>query len=199
MPRPRKNSEQPATRQRIKDAFWSLYLELPIDKVTVKEVCAQAGCNKTSFYYHFEDIGCVLREIEDECMPVDAPAFVLAAIRNRERVAPERGYFAANEKRFDRMCHLLGPKGDPAFAKRAKDVMTEKWCQHLGIDRATLDEREKMIVEFIMGGTASLLAARGEGREVDLGELGSIIAEIIRPHLTQLLQTDAAQALPPSR
>lgn len=192
MPRPRKDSAEPAARQRIKDAFWELYLELPFDKVTVKEICARAGCNKTSFYYHFEGAESVLREIEDECMPVDAPDFVVEAIRSHDHLSVEREYFISHGENFDRMCHLLGPKGDPAFAKQAKDIMTEKWCESLGVNRTQLGEQEKLLVEFIMGGTVSLLAARGEGRPIGLHELGKIVAEMIEPHLIRLLKTNEA-------
>lgn len=192
MPRPRKDSAEPAARQRIKDAFWEIYLELPFDKVTVKDICTRAGCNKTSFYYHFESAEHVLREIEDECMPVDAPVFAVEALRSNHHLSVEREYFISHGENFDRMCHLLGPKGDPAFAKRAKDIMVEKWCESLGVDRGQLGDREKLLVEFVMGGTVSLLAARGEGRSVELQELGSIVAEMIEPHLVRLLQSTEA-------
>lgn len=37
-------------------AFWPLYEVKPLEKITVRELCQNAGYNRTTFYAHFSDI-----------------------------------------------------------------------------------------------------------------------------------------------
>ena len=45
-------------------AFWKLYKEKPINKITVKEVTDTAGYYRSTMYYYFEDVYAILDEIE---------------------------------------------------------------------------------------------------------------------------------------
>ena len=53
-----------ATSRAIMDAFWSLYRDLPIEKITVKAICEKAGCNRSTFYEYYTDSYSVLEAIE---------------------------------------------------------------------------------------------------------------------------------------
>jgi AcrR family transcriptional regulator len=44
------------TRQNLIDAFWSLYCEKRIEKITVKEITIKAGYNRGTFYEYFVDV-----------------------------------------------------------------------------------------------------------------------------------------------
>ena len=44
--------KEPTGKRRIKEAFWQLYQERPIEDIGIKEIVALAGCNRTTFYYH---------------------------------------------------------------------------------------------------------------------------------------------------
>ena len=56
------------TRQAIMDAFWALYRERPIEKISVKEVCDRAGYNRSTFYEYFTDTYSVLEAIEEDLL-----------------------------------------------------------------------------------------------------------------------------------
>lgn len=187
MPRPRKNSAEISGKQRIRDAFWALYLERPLGKVTVKEICALARCNKTTFYYHYQSIEEVLRELEDACMPKDAPNMVVELLRQGERKFPLGEYLSHYGERFDVLCHLLSSRGDPTFARRVKDTMSRQWCQAFSIDYDSLSSHDRLLIEFAMGGTTSLFASYGDGRVFDFNELVEILQEILTPHLERIL------------
>ena len=57
-----------ATSRAIMDAFWSLYRDLPIEKITVKAICEKAGCNRSTFYEYYTDSYSVLEAIEEELL-----------------------------------------------------------------------------------------------------------------------------------
>ena len=44
------------TEKAIKNAFLELRAKKPLEKITVKELCALACINKSTFYSHYEDI-----------------------------------------------------------------------------------------------------------------------------------------------
>jgi AcrR family transcriptional regulator len=191
MPRPRNDSVEPSGRQRIRDAFWGLYLKVPFEKITVKEICELAGCNKTTFYYHFTGIENVLREIEDACMPKDAPDMVAELMRQGEEEIPLAEYLSKHGERFDMLCHLLSSKGDPAFSRRVKDTMSKRWCEAFNIVYEELSAHDRLLMEFVMGGTTSLLASYGDGRPLDFNELIGILDETLMPHFKRILERDS--------
>ena len=46
----------PLTKENFIEAFWQLYQEKPIEKISVRELCEIAGYNRTTFYDHFTNI-----------------------------------------------------------------------------------------------------------------------------------------------
>ena len=43
------------TRKAIKESFWKLLNERPLNRITVKDIVEDCGINRNSFYYHFQD------------------------------------------------------------------------------------------------------------------------------------------------
>lgn len=54
------------THQNIVNAFLELRSKKPLEKITVKELCAQARINKSTFYSHYDDIYDLSDSIETE-------------------------------------------------------------------------------------------------------------------------------------
>ena len=57
-----------ATRQKIMDAFWTLYKEKAIDKISVAEITTITGNNRGTFYRYFKDVYAVLEQIEADLL-----------------------------------------------------------------------------------------------------------------------------------
>ncbi len=68
------------TKQNIIDAFWQIYCNRGIEKITVKEITAKAGYNRSTFYEYFIGAHAVLEEIENSLLlgPQDLPPLGLA-------------------------------------------------------------------------------------------------------------------------
>ena len=64
MARPRRKDGAPGARSRIAEAMWELCCTVPFSKMSVGMVVHEAGCNRSTFYYHFDGL-------------VDARRFVL--------------------------------------------------------------------------------------------------------------------------
>lgn len=69
-------SSQPAKKQMSKtksdfiDAFAQLYIDTPIEKITVRRLIEIAGYNRSTFYLHFEDIYAIREHIETQILSV---------------------------------------------------------------------------------------------------------------------------------
>lgn len=51
------------TKQAIVDSFLKLLRNRPLGQITVKDIVEDCGVNRNTFYYHFEDIPSLVREI----------------------------------------------------------------------------------------------------------------------------------------
>lgn len=45
-----------ATRKKIMDSFWDIYITTPIDKITISAITKSAGVHRSTFYEYFKDI-----------------------------------------------------------------------------------------------------------------------------------------------
>ena len=45
-----------STKENIIEAFWKLYAEKPIEKITIQELMNKAGYHRSVFYVYFKDI-----------------------------------------------------------------------------------------------------------------------------------------------
>ena len=54
------------TEQAIRNAFIELRTKKPLEKITVKELCALALINKSTFYAHYEDMYALSEAMEQE-------------------------------------------------------------------------------------------------------------------------------------
>ena len=61
----KKTAAKEETKQALIQAFWKLYREKRIEKITVGEIAAVAGYNRSTFYEYFYDVPDVLQQIED--------------------------------------------------------------------------------------------------------------------------------------
>lgn len=54
------------TEETIKSAFKDMILEMPYEKITIKDLCDRALINRKTFYLHYSSIDDVLTEFQDE-------------------------------------------------------------------------------------------------------------------------------------
>ena len=54
--------KNPDTRRRIMDIFFGLLEKRSLDKITVQQICQEAGVNRQTFYYHFGSMDDFLTE-----------------------------------------------------------------------------------------------------------------------------------------
>ena len=122
------------------DAFWSLYRDKPIEKITVKAICEKAGCNRSTFYEYYTDSYSVLEDIEEELLD-----YV------RRKLTEELPASLANKGEYFSI--LTGEKGDPYFQYKYKQTVKKLLTQMLDDPAKKFDLSASIVAEF----TASAL------------------------------------------
>jgi len=130
------------TKQNIIDAFWLLYSEKRIEKITVKEITDKAGYNRSTFYQYFIDVYDVLDTIEKSLIPTlnELPPIMIGSTQSG---MPIDAFFKLYEKNSQYYSVLLGDKGDPAFVGMLKNTIKPLILQEitsgLDVDKIELD------------------------------------------------------------
>jgi AcrR family transcriptional regulator len=140
------------TRKNLIDAFWEIYCEKRIEKITIKDITTKAGYNRGTFYEYFTDIYDVLEQIE---------ASVLPNIEKHQDIIIERNFqlplkhltevYSKNKQYF---VVLLGKDGDPAFQEKMKNTykaMLRPALQTLGTDDYVLECTLEYAMSAIIG------------------------------------------------
>lgn len=121
------------TRQALTDAFWQLYCEKKIEKITVKEIVSLAGYYRSTFYEYFSDVYDLLRQVEEQLLEdfrsAGRRAFLSGSVE--ELIENVLQFYETNG---ERLAILMGPGGDPMFAGNAKALIKKEMCCRIGQD-----------------------------------------------------------------
>lgn len=142
------------TKIALTTAFWELYKDKSITKITVKDITDRAGFYRSTFYLYFTDVYAILTQIEDDIL------------RNWETMVSEildRGKHemmidmvtAFYEHNGEYMSVLLSPKGDPFFLQKIKDTMRPKMFSLLRTSNS--DTEVSLIFEFVISAMLAFL------------------------------------------
>ncbi len=110
------------TKQNLIEAFWSLYCEQRIEKITVKDITNKAGYNRGTFYEYFTDVYAVLEELENSLIPKldELPPVTIAS---ESLGMPLESFLELYKRNNQYYSVLLGDNGDPAFASKLKNAI----------------------------------------------------------------------------
>ncbi len=114
------------TKRNLQEAFWSLYVEKPLTKISIKEITDRAGYNRGTFYLYYKDVYDILGRIEQELLE-KIGALIEERLIKEGRLDIEGNMEIilglTRECDPDRMAKLLGDSGDPQFRARFKELI----------------------------------------------------------------------------
>lgn len=73
MGRPRKDSATKPVQERLEDAMIKRMLDEPVGAVSVRELTEDTACNRSTFYYYFNDIDEIANAALDRAIPYELP------------------------------------------------------------------------------------------------------------------------------
>lgn len=114
------------TKAAIRAAFWQLYKQKEIGRITVNEVIALCGVNRSTFYRHYTDVYEILEEIEDELLKKTERLNTSSAVSyNDMDVFLQRAYALYQEDR-EYLHYLVREQRDSFFASKYSKAIQDK-------------------------------------------------------------------------
>jgi AcrR family transcriptional regulator len=174
------------TRERIVEAFFSLYEGRSLREVTVGEVAAAAHVNRSTFYEYFDSVFDLLDQVEKELVekvrqtaseaieegsPLDAASFA----------GRGAGLFEAIGGRLS----ILVSHPDSAFSDRLVEEMRPLMGPALGVNLD--DPHASLVVSFVLSGLVGCLSRwHASGETIPRGELAVLLQRVMAGVLTVL-------------
>lgn len=183
----RKQPERTAkTKHALQEAFWELYCEKPIEKITVKETTDAAGVYRSTFYEYFTDVYAVRDMIENDILG-SYVTFIgeVPKIKTVEDGVKLLISFYSLNSRY--LVVLLGPHGDPSFLKEIKSrvrvIMQEMF------DIPTDDIETEILLEMGYAAVLSMLNYWYEHRDkMTIEEVIDISSQFLQHGLLSYLE-----------
>ena len=149
------------TRLLIRRAFTELLTKKPIQSISVKELCENAGINRGTFYAHYSDIYELLESIEED-MFADFREVVSPLLKGKpdgpdlEEITA--GIFRCLRENSDLCAVTLGEYGDKKFASRLLDYGLDICLKSYGKQFPNASTRKiEYFYSFASGGCISIL------------------------------------------
>ena len=76
------------TRMLLRKAFLELLSRKPIQSISVRELCEEAGINRSTFYAHYKDVYDLREQIETEMLSDFQEALAPLLSRKKDRITP---------------------------------------------------------------------------------------------------------------
>lgn len=178
------------TKQDLIDAFWYLYCNKRIEKITIKEITLKAGYNRSTFYEYFIDIYDVLEQIESSLIP-NINELPPTTILNKNFEIPIDVFLKLYEKNEKYYSVLLGDNGDPAFSSKLKNSIKPMLKETL-VTKVKLNDVEfDFILEYILSSMISVMSYWLKNNKILSAEkLISLMNDIMEDGVITLLKNN---------
>lgn len=187
-----------ATRAAMRAAFWQLFQQKPVAQITVKEITALAGYNRSTFYQYYSDVYSVLEEIENLILDtVSKTADFISARANEMSFLDILNaliiYSPGGKNKY--LSNLLARSDSARFERlliaRIKELF-ERLFTWTGID----ENRKQLIMEYHINGILGILKySVRQGREPSASELIDTLSVITGQPVSALTSEPFAKRL----
>lgn len=113
------------TRMLLRKAFLELLSRKPIQSISVRELCEEAGINRSTFYAHYKDVYDLREQIETEMLSDFQEALAPLISQKKDRITPTditAGIFRCLRENSDICAATLGKYGDRDFLTHLIDL-----------------------------------------------------------------------------
>lgn len=170
------------TRANLTQAFWSLYLERPIEKITVREITERAGYNRATFYLYYHDVYDLFEQLERDILTqvqVLVDEHLLAG--DTLDFSQHMGLIVGMAQRFDGfMPRLIA--GDPTFGERLKRIIAPLLDRFIIPERGLNAPEQEILREFYLSGLlAAINTWMGQEGRMPIDRLIALVVAVALP------------------
>lgn len=189
------------TKTKLRETFWQLYQDKPIEKISVREIIEEAHLNRSTFYEYYSDIYAVLNEIEDELFTGlfgNKTELILDYSLSLDELIYE---IAQNYKKYQKYLKvLLGKNGDPLFLDKIKEHLKSLLRPLIDSTNAFTFKNSDYFLEYLTNGLIGMLIYwQQKDPKLPIEKFLNICKEIIIPEQYLTAQTAIFECQMPPR
>jgi len=162
MVRPRRDSGVIPAKERLDDAFWDMFSEMPYRDITIAAISKRAEVNHNTLYYYYDNLEDMAVTLIEENFIPDLPALVMDSLVGGVLDMDSLVHDLLIRKRFGRMCLLVGNNSEMWIMDSLKDATKNLWLKAFAQNPASLDKSQEALFDFIIGGILSVLGKHGQ-------------------------------------
>lgn len=169
------------TKERFKKAFFALYAEKKIEKITIKEVAELAGFNRGTFYLYYKSIYDLLQKSEQELLDDFAKMLDLNVKFYFGLIdAPDESMLSNSIEHTEYIRILNSENGDPRFKSRMKNIIKDAYRKHINQNNTVVSKVEYLL-EYVVEANMSIFQYWFMNRDKDFPRISlKDIIEIIQ-------------------
>ena len=170
------------TKDRIRNAFFELYGEKKIDRISIKEITDKAQLNRGTFYVYYKDIYDLLEKTEDELIAelVSKLRDLIPRILREETLDPFLPPLEFYQRYSKFLKILLGVNGDPNFIHKIKGILKKTLREMLKNEHIPEVENMEYIMEFISSAQIGIISHwLANDMVLPINDLGEMIKKIL--------------------
>ena len=166
-----------------------LICEKPLTSITVKDVCARADINRSTFYLHYKDVDSLLVAVEDYAIE-----YIQSHFKGPDNAFDELVGFLTCMKNTPRLRNLFfalaGERGDPRFTRRLQELTFQtferRWLEHL--PSSGLDDEKTLVYSYVQSGIVSVFYSWLTDKMPNMSaqQLGCLLQKLILHGVTGL-------------
>lgn len=156
MARPKYRKSDVLATEKLSASFWKLLSTNPYSKLSISEICKDAGLIKNTFYYHYENLDDMAMSLIHASLDERFAALILCSAFNDTTTIPE-DYIYRNEQ-FQHLCLVAGKNSHPLLISTLKESILKVWFSVLKKDESEIPKDLYIASVFAINGILSLLA-----------------------------------------
>ncbi|MCM1060980.1 MAG: TetR family transcriptional regulator C-terminal domain-containing protein [Eubacterium sp.] len=168
------------TKMVITESFVKLLKTNPINKITVKEICAMSEINRATFYKHYLDVYDLLDKIEEQFL-TELKEVLNSGKNNtaRDVLTFIMVKFKAEEEIYKSVC---SPNGDPEFPKKLFEVCYDVSSVRKNLSGTKLtDTQSEWVYRYIAHGCNGVLTLWiANGMKEPINEIADFLERLIK-------------------
>lgn len=170
------------TKSNLRDAFWTLYTQKPLEKISIKEITDLAGYNRGTFYLYYKDVYDIFAQIEDDLLTLVKQVLDDVTADGTFDFSRQMGSIIEMSHTYSPYFSVLvSDRGDPKFVTRFKDMLRPILDQVLfSFSKKKYTEYEKLYLsEFYMSGIIGAMAKWLEDPQISIDSLLNFMLPVI--------------------
>lgn len=166
------------TKRRLRESLLKLVMRKSLGSVTVKELTDDADVNRSTFYFHYQDVKAMVKEMEEAFFKDFTSALDAIDRKSHDSITI---LVRCLESHMDLCRIVLGENGDIEFLEQMKRIIEDKCSRMWKSAVPEMSDREREILDsFLIGGTMTALQnwVRSENRQ-SAEELAAVLNRFI--------------------